>query len=190
MPHFVTVSSAYRQARAQHVGVGGAWRRVLARWVAVGGVWRRYYSAFTLALTSSNVTGFVTQFIGEFSSCSAGIVLRNDGQLIKQETTGFGSGTLAETPVTGQWGTPLDAGSAAGYEVRVTRLSGATPSGTLNTWLALGTTRSWGITVSGNASSIPITATSVLRVEIRRIGGSSAEVTADFTLNVTIEGIA
>lgn len=63
------------------------------------------------------------------------------------------------------------------YEVRVTS-AGDTPSGTLNTWLALSTTRSWELTATpGNAFTTQLT------VEIRDTATSTVRATAIINLN-------
>lgn len=62
-------------------------------------------------------------------------------------STGSAEVTLAGvyTAITGEW---LRAGAASSYEARATLQSGTTPSGTLNSWLGLGTNRTWDLTTT------------------------------------------
>lgn len=86
---------------------------------------------------------------------TATLTLANDGQL-------FGGWD------SGQWITtsPVDLATAAAYEVMVTKISGAAPTGSpTGTWLNLGTTRSWSITASYLGVSNVVT--SNLSVQIR-----------------------
>ena len=82
----------------------------------------------------------------------------------------------------GSWVTPNSA--ASNYEVRVTVSGAALDAGSAATdvWLALSTTRQWGLqeTVSGQS---PV---STLTVDIRRIGTSTILDTATITLEATV----
>jgi hypothetical protein len=71
----------------------------------------------------------------------------------------------------GFWVSPTTAGSE--WEIRATVASGVTPSGTVNAWLALSSSRTWGLSVTGSGTS----ETCNLTLEFRRVGGSTAEVT-------------
>lgn len=91
-------------------------------------------------------------------SHSSTIQFQNNGTLV-----GGDSGTIA-----GQWINmrPTDVATAAAYDIRVQHTGGTAPTGSaLNTWLNLGTTRSWSnfVTFSGGFAQ---TSTTVL-VEIR-----------------------
>ena len=70
----------------------------------------------------------------------------------------------------GDWVSPLSA--ASNWEIRATVTSGVTPSGTVNTWLALTSDRTWEL-----IQSVVGTSTSTLTFEFRRVGGSAAEYT-------------
>ena len=47
------------------------------------------------------------------------------------------------SPTAPNWYAPTTTGIGASYWIRATRVSGATPGGTLNQWLSLTSTRSW-----------------------------------------------
>lgn len=53
------------------------------------------------------------------------------------------------------------------YEARATLTSGSIDTGTLNTWLALSTTRSWTVTVTAGAGSGNVNQQASLLIEIR-----------------------
>lgn len=82
---------------------------------------------------------------------TANYTIKSDGTVTKTEGA---STTTLET-----W---LVVGSAGDYEVRATLSSGDTPSGTLGTWLALSSNRSWEL-VAGPSETL----TCVLAVDIR-----------------------
>lgn len=77
-----------------------------------------------------------------------GIKLLNTGQL----QSGTGNPTISWSNITDQWQLPLDSAIAALYEVQATEVSRADPSGnavfsgTLITWLGLGSNRQWTLT--------------------------------------------
>jgi hypothetical protein len=77
----------------------------------------------------------------------------------------------------GNWISPV--GSAGLYEARATLMSGSSPVGTLNSWLALSTTRTWTIvdTAPGGISKF-----CTIRIEIRDAATSTVRDTADITL--------
>lgn len=104
---------------------------------------------------NQGVTGATFSF-GDFSTAFANIEYANDGRLYYNsgETTGSGSGTISDYWLLSNW---YDNSTIAGqYEIRATQISSfgtASRSGTLNTWENLGTTRGWGISVSGFTST-------------------------------------
>ena len=87
----------------------------------------------------------------------AGYELQSDGDIFRN--TGIGGGAI-NTDI-GDWITPKI--NMAAYQCRATLNSGTTPVGTLNTWLALTSNRSWSLTRSTVGS-----VTCNLTVEIRR----------------------
>jgi hypothetical protein len=85
--------------------------------------------------------------------------LESDGDVMSNSTT---FGAVDE----GDWVTPKS--SAPGtYEARATLVSGDTPTGTLGTWLALTSNRSWSLTQATTG-----TKEAVLTIEIRKGSGS------------------
>jgi len=65
------------------------------------------------------------------------------------------------------------------YECRMTTTSGTLTTGTVGSWLSLGTSRTWGKTTAGIAN-----ASYVGTLEIRQIGSSITLTSATITLNV------
>lgn len=78
-------------------------------------------------------------------------------------------------------GTWLLSGSASDYDARATLVSGAVSSGTLNTWLNLGTTRSWTRTQTVAGSSAV-----TLQIEIRLAATGTVLATAQTTLTAQV----
>ncbi len=100
-------------------------------------------------------------------------VIDNNGNAYKDT----GAGDVA---ITGQWvtnGTPAD------YDVRVTLVSGVTPSGSaIATWLNCATDREWHL-----SQGFPGGKSSELLVEIRRTADSAVLASATIKLNVNYE---
>jgi hypothetical protein len=97
-------------------------------------------------------------------------------------TLQFASDGTVNTVVTGQgtifqhrWWTK---GSNPNAYVKATLQSGATPSGTLNTWLQLNTTRQWGITASTPGAVL----NSTLLMEISLNGGNTVASSGTYTI--------
>lgn len=76
----------------------------------------------------------------------------------------------------------ITGGAPAAYEVRVTATSGSMSSGTMATWLALSTTRSWTVerTVIG-------TKTCIATVEIGLLGTATMLETGTITMSSSVE---
>lgn len=80
-----------------------------------------------------------------------------------------------------QWGTPSGGTDGDDYEVRFTKNSGTTPSGSsLNTWLALSATRSVTLSRSSIGSS-----TCNLTVEIRDVATQTVQDSGTYTITAT-----
>jgi len=99
---------------------------------------------------------------------SASWTLESDGDIAK---TGAGAGDI------GDWIAPKGAAPGS-YECRATLNSGDTPSGTLGSWLALTSNRTWSHTTSG-----PGVLTCELLIEIR-LGTTVLDST---TVTITVE---
>lgn len=81
-----------------------------------------------------------------------------------------------------QWLTAVSAPTAALYELYVSKISGATlSSGTLNTWLSLGTTRTY-----TNIKSTFGATTTVLNVRLRVAATSQEVANVTFTLEARV----
>jgi hypothetical protein len=115
----------------------------------------------TVAISNQYVLMF------DASSATAGYRLDSDGAAYQTVFSG------AYVAIGGEW---LLSGSAADYEARATKVSGTTPSGTLGSWLALSSDRTWSLTTTaGNASC-------VLTIEIRNATTLAVLDTATITL--------
>lgn len=127
-------------------------------------------AAPTITLTGRNVTSFS----GGVLSANAGWRASNDSYVY----TGVGSGAPTYTQRE-QWDSiPATVGN---YEIYVS-YTGDAPSGTFNTWLNLGTTRTWLLTASpGNVLA------ATLSVQIRDTATSTVRATA--TINLTADAV-
>lgn len=105
------------------------------------------------------------------SAAEASLTIENDGDLVEYTS-------LLGLSDVGDWITPKAAAGSA-YDVRVTVNSGSLSSGTSGSWLSLGSSRSWGVSVSsgGGAASANIT------IEIRK--ASSGVVQASTTITIS-----
>ena len=112
----------------------------------------------------------VFDLVANPATAGASFSLENVGDVSK--TTSSGSTDL------GDWVRPKGAAPGS-YECRATLNSGVTPSGTLGSWLALTSTRTWGLVQSTIGST-----TCVLTVEIRR--GTTVLATSTVTLNAEV----
>lgn len=94
------------------------------------------------------------------------------------------AGTYSTTPasVSGTWRTGSTV--SADYDARFTVSSGAVSSGDVaNTWLSLGTGRSWTCTKAGG---VPGTVTAVGTLEIRDTATSSISATSSLTITAEV----
>ena len=119
------------------------------------------------ALLGAGISSIITAvpvFVSEVndSSVTVSVTFSSSGAEI---TTINGSNT-----VEGSWVTPPN--TASDWEIRATLSSGTTPSGTLDTWEALTTSRVWSL-----SRSFPGTEESELVFEFRRVGDTDPEVT-------------
>jgi hypothetical protein len=114
------------------VKVAGTWVPVQEGWTKIAGTWTQFYSAVVVALAGVNYYGTK---VG--SSCTVQYSLTSGGkeQYFDENST--------STPI-GDWVIPN--GSAAGYECRLTATTGTFSTGTMATWLALTSTRTWTVT--------------------------------------------
>lgn len=146
--------------------------------------------AITVVLNStySETTSGVDVTSPYYSQADITINFENDGDLTVDRystPTTIGNGTFALTGWLSPAGQPTSV--TDDYEIRATLSSGTTPSGTMNTWLNLGTTRSWTLSVS-RTSSLGITSAScVVLFEIRPAGGGTVLDSTSITFSVSAE---
>lgn len=118
---------------------------------------------------SPNIISIDDDTSDAYNSMTAGVSLNGNGSL-----SIYYNGSPI---VVGYWITPQT--NMSDYEVRATLSSGNTPTGTLGSWLSLGTTKSWTLQSSSGALS------SVILLEIRWTGDNSVQDSATYTLNAS-----
>lgn len=101
-------------------------------------------------------------------TATAGYRLNSDGVAYIRNTSG------SYTAISGQW---MLSGTNSDYEARVTLISGRTPTGTIGSWVSLGSTQSWELSVSSGFWA------SEFIVEIRLASSGAVLDTAAVTLN-------
>jgi hypothetical protein len=104
----------------------------------------------TNPVTINNETASKTDVDG--NAATASFTFKTDRSVVDQD------GAVLDA----KW---LDAGnSVSSYQIRATKISGATPVGTLDTWLSLSSNRTWSLTDAAGATG---TKTCKLTIEIR-----------------------
>lgn len=101
----------------------------------------------------------------------SGYRLHSNGTVYKLGPGGGASASLGY-----DWVTPTS--NAPNYDVRATLVSGDTPSGTLNSWLPLSSSRSWSLTAVADAYACTLT------IEIRDAATQTIRDTASVYLEV------
>lgn len=125
-----------------------------------------FYGKSAVTIFLSNLT--IIDFTGGGSDASAGYQLTSGG--IENQIVG------ASTSQTATWCTPT--GQAVNYEVYATATGSPLTVGTLNSWLALSTTRTWRLD-----ASIGSNLSTTLNIEVRRVGTTTPVYTATEELN-------
>ena len=127
-----------------------------------------------------NLTGKGPTAINTFPDvATASLALRSDGQHSTYVTTLGGSSTVFYD---GEWMNPAGVVASSDYEAYATgevTLGTGTLFGTYDSWLNLGTTRTWGLDGSTDGN----TTDAVVTVQIRRVGEESVLASAVFNLN-------
>lgn len=147
--------------------VGSTWKKVAVHH-KVGSVWKQITTLIGAALTNRTIYG------GDPSSpysATGTFSLLNTG-----------AGSLSCTGASDQNFTWLTGGAASDFECRAVLVSGSTPSGTMSTWLALSSARSWSIT----RTTVGISQ-SVFDVTIRDVATAGATVSVTGRVTITIE---
>lgn len=142
-------------------------RKLSGAWVPVDVVKRRNggsWSTVWTRITSSDANPSSSRVAG---TATATYEIRSDGTVY----TTNGANTLVFLE---NW---LAFGSTSNYEIKATALSGTPTTGTLDSWVSLGTTRTWTL-----SQSIPGDATCILSIEIRNAVSLSVVDTATVTL--------
>jgi len=140
-------------------------------------------SAFPYGVVSAAAAGLTvtlsTKTIGSAAispaTCIIGIYLQNDGQA-KRNVNG------SYIDISGEWLSSVAAGNGTGYSVRATEVSSSgtfTKNGTMNSWLALSTTREWDGTKSSGTGNYQW----VIDLAISDDGGSTTLLTARITMD-------
>jgi hypothetical protein len=139
--------------------------------------------------TNGAVPSSGTISIWNFYGTSDVVILLND-QYIGFSSGGLTSSTVSYQLTSGgqaegsqqgfyynleQWCTPTS--QASNYEARVSNVTGTTPSGPINTWVALSSTREWSLFAAVNNAEL-----CDFLVEIRRIGTTTILADATITL--------
>jgi hypothetical protein len=137
MTAHVKVAGTAQPITGIHVKVGGVIQAVQSGWVKIGGVIQQFYSALSVALNNGAIDA--TRISG--ASTTATISFTSAG-LCDYTHNGNSGSDSSSTDYT--W---LVAGANSDVEIYVSA-TGDTPdlTGTLNTWLALSTTRTWTLT--------------------------------------------
>lgn len=176
MPVFYGVGGAFRKAVSIFTGVAGQWRPVKTIWVGVAGQWRIKFAddASAIALTGSAIAG--VSVIPDVAVAS--VTLAADGTVAgsywDRQTAELKAVQLSP------WATPTPQNPGL-YEVRAVHKSGVEPMiGLINTWLPLNTAQTW--QVSTTASVTPESYSSIIELEIRRIGTTVVLAKAAFSL--------
>lgn len=131
----------------------------------------------TSGMASAAVVSFTTGAVSDFQldpgSAGAEVTFTNTGTYV-------GTGNIQG--FSGNWITPTSAAGSA-YDIRMTRNSGATPTGsTTGIWLSLGTTRTWTISQGGigtTASNVTVEIRNASTLAVLSDGGGAFDMTAN-----------
>lgn len=123
-------------------------------------------AAMSGALDAPSVITLSNAISTGYSNNTAGVILHSNGDLSL-----YYSGVPI---VVDQWISPV--ANVGDYEVRATLSSGDTPTGTIGSWEALSTTRSWTLTNDDTADSCDIL------LEIRWTGDNLVKDSATYSL--------
>lgn len=129
--------------------------------------------AGTLNLTARTVQDVHAVLSGS-ASANTSMQLQNTGALL------FDRMRMADVTPAGEW---LSGGTPSDYEVMVTLSSGSSPTGTLNSWLDLTTSRTWSVSASRPGTIGSTVVTSNLSVQIRLKSNHAINVTAAITIS-------
>jgi hypothetical protein len=131
-------AGTWRTIQGVYVNDAGTWRTIQAVYVNDAGTWRQVYSNDVILLPSTSVSASATAP----TDATANLRIDADGHQYQ------GSNTFVDV---GAYITPT--GNAGNYSVRGTELSGTVSTGTVGSWLALTSDRTWQVTFTGNSGS-------------------------------------
>jgi hypothetical protein len=164
----VRIGGVWRYA-TPWVRVGGVWREARP-WVRVGGVWKMMAE---ITLTGATIAD--TDTFGSLSS-SAQLNVNSNGTVTADVLNDLAPPYILAAD---DWVVPKDV-APSDYEVRATLNSGSLSSGTVGSWLALTSNRSWSVSAVGSSSS----QTADLTLEIRQ--GANVLASAVYSLSASV----
>lgn len=163
---WINDSGTARQIREIWINDAGTARRIQQIWVNDSGTARLIFIGDHITISDATAASEVTSP----ATATAQYELTNAGLIRATQ----GSDTVTNI---GVWITPTT--NVANYEARVTMTSGSLTSGTVGSWLNLGTTRTWTLQY---AAPGPGQNLSVFTLEIRRASDSVVVDTATITI--------
>jgi hypothetical protein len=125
MPQHINVAGTWKNSTVW-INVAGTWKKA-AVWQNVAGVWKQITTLITATLPAS----MFSQWLVFSGTADAYVTLNSAGTWLER---GGSNGTWID-----------GVNPASAYEARWTNTSGTLSYGTADTWLALSTTRSWGV---------------------------------------------
>lgn len=140
MDHHIRVGGAWKRVAKCHVRVGGAWKEVQNAYVRIGGVWKQYFANVRVILSGSAGSPNVdTDFAIAPADARAGWIFNSTGDCTK-----YSGSSHSKPEWFGQPGETVHSTPDQTYYIRATTESGDLPDfGTMNTWLALSSGRTW-----------------------------------------------
>lgn len=126
MTAHVKDAGTWKQLTEIHVKDAGTWKSVTEAYVKDGGTWKKFFPSIAASISDRTVSSTAA----DPASASTLVRFSNNGQLY-----GPTSSNSLEF-----W---KDEGANSDFDIRATKISGTTPTGTFGNWLNLGTTRDW-----------------------------------------------
>jgi len=169
MTIYSKVSGAWKTIDDPQVKVSGVWKDVQAAYVKVSGVWKEIYNRVVVAITNQYIF-FAAIFPQD---AYARYQLNSNGWVYKY--TGDSPSTLFPQYIE-DWVDPRS--EASNYECFATvNFGSALETGTTGSWLALTSSRTWGIAVTTAGSKY-----TELTVTIREVGTTTNLTSATISL--------
>lgn len=185
----LNVSGTWKTLSKVWINVSGTWKECTKVWLNVGGTWKEVFSGFNI--TNPLTGGSATSFKVSPTNAYAGWRFNTDGTIDKMNSQTTATFNLTNNQ---QWFQPTGTAPAT-YYIRATVASGTGPTygrsssnptvGTIGSWEALSTERSWysSRTLDSSGGSY-----SKLTIEIASdSGGTNIVTTGTFDIEVEIE---